>query len=206
MKKTSVLILMVALAFCQKPPEKEEMYIKARSGLALRGGPGVDQPVKTMIPYGDKVTVLEKGIEAHVASGENGYWHKILYNGVTGYAFSAFLSEARPAPADKPAQQNDRDVSQVVGSWYDCMHFSKRGRDDHYVYGYRYTFHSDGTFKRNFMVGVPPFTGQYKERKSQVQLDGQLSASQMGSAAPHSEILRIENGQLCATDRCYCRE
>ncbi|NLY45449.1 MAG: SH3 domain-containing protein [Tissierella sp.] len=87
--------------------EEEEPDIEVEAGvfkhtidnLNLRTGPGTDQEVIFTIPKGEKVEVL----------GHDNGWDRIIYNNVTGYSSSEYLSDFV-----EDTNNNDDDLEIIV--------------------------------------------------------------------------------------------
>ncbi len=76
---------------------QKKMYVVAPSGLRMRDKEGQTGKVVTVIPYGTEVVYLSQG-KGEEIGGRYGIWYKIKWNGKTGWAFGAFLTEEKPLP------------------------------------------------------------------------------------------------------------
>ncbi len=83
---------------------KYYMYVvNCKTSITLRTEPNVNSAEMTQIPYGTPVGII--------ADGMNGFY-KVSYNGMIGYASSAYLSTVLPAPVQQqPVQQATANVS-----------------------------------------------------------------------------------------------
>lgn len=75
---------------------KYYMYVvNCKSSITLRSAADVNSSEMAQIPYGTPVGVVNEG--------QNGFY-KVKYNGLIGYASSAYLSTSMPAAAPPPVQ------------------------------------------------------------------------------------------------------
>jgi hypothetical protein len=68
-------------------------YVNAETGLRLRNGRDVSSVVLQLIPFGERVQVLETTADEVTIDGVRGAWCRIDWNGKTGWAFGGFLAE-----------------------------------------------------------------------------------------------------------------
>ncbi|MBN1798461.1 MAG: SH3 domain-containing protein [Spirochaetales bacterium] len=71
----------------------EPRWVSADAGLKLRSGPGTDYDTLDVIPYAEKVQLLEEEQEAVAIGGVQGKWGKVRWNKNEGWVFGGFLTE-----------------------------------------------------------------------------------------------------------------
>jgi uncharacterized protein YgiM (DUF1202 family) len=71
------------------------LWVDAEDGLVLRQGPGTGHEKVCVIPYGDKVELLEEQGEFLTIQGRGGKWSKVKWADKTGWVFGGFLSEKK---------------------------------------------------------------------------------------------------------------
>lgn len=87
----SLLLIFLALGI-----DAQNAWVTAASGLRLRETASLSAKVVVLIPFGQKVQVLERTKVITEAEGIEGTLVKLSWNGKTGYAFDGFLSEIEP--------------------------------------------------------------------------------------------------------------
>ncbi|MBN1799324.1 MAG: ankyrin repeat domain-containing protein [Spirochaetales bacterium] len=68
-------------------------WVNAEDGLVLRRGPGTGKEKTGVIPYGDRVKLLEEQGEVLTIQGRKGKWSKVEWSDKSGWVFGGFLSE-----------------------------------------------------------------------------------------------------------------
>lgn len=79
-------------------PEPETVNVMAFSGLKIRTAPGLESQVLKVIPFGERVNVLEKSEISENVEWFSGQWIKVEYQGIEGYVFDGFVSDL-PVPS-----------------------------------------------------------------------------------------------------------
>lgn len=97
-------------------PEKSNR-VYAHSGLKLRIEPSTHSEVIKVIPYGDRVTVLETHDEQQRIEWMNGNWVKVAYDNTEGYIFGGFISDLPMPKMDFELTSDDLDVTYPLISW-----------------------------------------------------------------------------------------
>lgn len=87
----SVMLLFVTMGMYA-----QNAWVTASSGLRLRETASLSAKVMVVIPFGQKVQVLERTKTSTEVEGIEGVLVKLSWNGKTGYAFDGFLSEIEP--------------------------------------------------------------------------------------------------------------
>jgi len=77
-------------------PEKTQniRLVDAESGLKMRYEPSLEATVRQIIPFGEKVNLLEEQTEEITIGGRNGVWSRISWDGNYGWVFGGFLTES----------------------------------------------------------------------------------------------------------------
>jgi len=125
------LILTVSSNFLMADiePTLSTKYIYAYSGLKLRATPGSDGQVLKVIPYGDKVTILENSEKEDLIEWMSGHWVLVSHDGTEGYLFEGFISDM-PIPEYKfEMTQNDLDLTYPLLAWAE-YHFDETRTSD----------------------------------------------------------------------------
>lgn len=74
-------------------PPIPQSYVYATSGLNLRATAGTDGQILTVIPFGERVTILDDSTAVERIDWLEGKWVQVSYQGTQGYLFSAYLSD-----------------------------------------------------------------------------------------------------------------
>ncbi|MFZ5628453.1 MAG: SH3 domain-containing protein [Spirochaetota bacterium] len=93
----SLVICFFSVAHAQQQDQK--FWVVARGGLNLRGEPSLTGKKVTTIPEGEQVSFIEQKESIKVGKIQ-GYWWLVKWQGKTGFAFSGFLSPAKPIRID----------------------------------------------------------------------------------------------------------
>lgn len=103
LSQLSLVICFFSALHAQQQDQK--FWVVARGGLNLRGEPSLTGKKVTTIPEGEQVAYLAAAGSITVGK-VIGYWWKVSWQDKTGYAFSGFLSGAKPMAValDKPLQ------------------------------------------------------------------------------------------------------
>ncbi len=99
---------------CSSP---STFHVYAPSGLKLRVEPTTQSEVLTIVPYGDKVTLITMTDTAQQIEWMNGHWAKVNYDGIEGYLFGGFISDLPVPTYDFELTQDDLDVTYPLISW-----------------------------------------------------------------------------------------
>jgi hypothetical protein len=126
--KNLICILIISLAAmglsATTTPEPVTKNVVAFSGLKLRIAPGLDQQVLTVIPYGEKVELIEETDIALSVEWLEGKWIKVGYEDQEGYIFDGFLTELPIPYNDFELSQNDLQLSYPILA-YTEYHFDQ---------------------------------------------------------------------------------
>lgn len=106
----------------QRPQVETPRWGTAKSGLRLRDKPTTkDSKVIGLIPYGERVDLLEETGNEMKIDGANGKWSKVKWLNKTGYAFGGFLSgnkpvalPAKPKPKKKEGTVYDMQAGDIA--------------------------------------------------------------------------------------------
>ena len=97
-------LIMISLHIaCKKTEEKTidplpaKVWVTARAGLYLREQPNTAAKIIKLIPYGQAAEIVSADKRPDAVKGFKADWREVKYNGVSGWAFSAFLSPNIPA-------------------------------------------------------------------------------------------------------------
>ncbi|MDF3822933.1 SH3 domain-containing protein [Leptospira sp. 96542] len=89
---TPIIILIALLASCSKEIKIIQARINTPRGLYLRESPNKASKVKTLIPYGKLVNILEYTSVEDNIENVPGRWIKVKYENQFGFVFDRFLS------------------------------------------------------------------------------------------------------------------
>lgn len=92
------LLLIVILMIAASCTRSEDWYVTAPSGLILRDAASTAGAQKALIPFRERVTVLEKADTVEQIAGKQGPWFRVTHGPHTGWVFSGFLSPSLPGP------------------------------------------------------------------------------------------------------------
>jgi uncharacterized protein YraI len=70
-------------------------WIIAASGLRMRKGPGSEYDCISLIPYAQKVLLIEEGKDSDIIDGVEGKWCKVRWDNKEGWVFSAYLTKEK---------------------------------------------------------------------------------------------------------------
>ena len=98
-------------------PESRTSRVYAPSGLKLRVHPNTEGEILKIIPYGDKVIVMEEMLENERIEWMSGHWVKVQHEGAEGYLFGGFLSELPMPKEDFELTQDDLGITYPLLSW-----------------------------------------------------------------------------------------
>ena len=96
----TLLLALTSFTSCEKVEEYQWIY--PQSGLKLRSKPGLRSKVLTVIPYGERVQVLEYGTNKETIDKVVGRWARVQWmrpgqeKKMEGWVFSHYLSKTRP--------------------------------------------------------------------------------------------------------------
>lgn len=129
------LIAFLTLIFLSGPavghnsPELGTMQVYAPSGLKLRIHPSTEGEVLKVIPYGDKVAVLDEMPQKERIEWMSGHWMKVEHEGSEGFIFGGFISELPLPKNDFELSQNDLDITYPLISWAEHNYDEIRAAD-----------------------------------------------------------------------------
>jgi len=117
MKKILLIsIIMGIVSFNCKETKKEYRWGTAVSGLRIRVKPTVvKSKIVGLIPYGEKIILLEEVGEDVKIAKKIGKWTKVNWKSITGYTFGGFLSTKPPKKLPpRPKYTNIRTITGLV--------------------------------------------------------------------------------------------
>lgn len=144
MKRFLILIMIMSVSgfvfYCGGKKQREvktPRWGTAKSGLRLRDKPTTTgSKVIGLIPYGERVDLLEEVGENIPIQGANGKWAKVQWAKKTGYAFGGFLSGNKPAalaPAKKPPKQKSGVIQDMQHGDIACYVFFEGDPNAYYA-------------------------------------------------------------------------
>lgn len=74
----------------------EARWVKANPSLRVRDSAGTEGTKLGLIPYGEKVTLIEESGEEQTIFGTTGKWSRVKWNELDGWVFGGFLSKELP--------------------------------------------------------------------------------------------------------------
>lgn len=80
----------------EKPAMKKDAWIVPKVGLRYRDTPDLNGKKLGVIPYSEKVVLVEEKGNDMTISGVTGKWSRVEWNNKTGWVFGGFLSSTRP--------------------------------------------------------------------------------------------------------------
>lgn len=89
----------------------------AFSGLKVRSAPGLDNQVLSVIPYGEKVEVMEETNVSESIEWMSGKWIKVFYKGSEGYVFDGFVTDLSLPFRKFELSQNDLQLTYPLLAW-----------------------------------------------------------------------------------------
>lgn len=120
------LIAFLILALCSQgllakgTPTPSVSYVYASSGLNLRTAPETNGQIIKVIPFGDKVEIIEYTENHQQIEWMEGVWVKVQHNGHEGYLFDGFLSHLPlPSVIDGTTTRDDLDLTYPLIKWLD---------------------------------------------------------------------------------------
>jgi len=126
--KNLICILIISLTAmglsATTTPEPITKNVVAFSGLKLRIAPGLEQQVISVIPYGEKVELIEETDITLSVEWLEGKWIKVNYEGDEGYIFDGFLTDLPIPYYDFELSQNDLQLSYPLLAWTE-YHFDQ---------------------------------------------------------------------------------
>ena len=126
--KNLICILIISLTALSlsatKTPETNTKNVAAFSGLKLRVGPGLDQPVLSVIPYGEQVEIIQNTEESISVEWLEGTWIKVRYGNEEGYVFDGFVTDFPIPYYDFELSQNDLQLAYPLLA-YSEYHFDQ---------------------------------------------------------------------------------
>jgi hypothetical protein len=88
-----LLFLLTALYAQSSKSINEPRWITADVGLRIRTGPGLNHEKIGLIPFADKVILLEETGTTLAIQGATGKWSKVDWDGTIGWVFGGFLTD-----------------------------------------------------------------------------------------------------------------
>lgn len=120
MKKIIFILVIACTQFVSygQIPQKDSMrQVIAFSGLKLRHSPDSESKVLRIIPFGERLKLIEKQDSSFLVEWLEGGWSKVRFEGEEGYVFDAFLTPL-PVPVNNyELSQNDADISFPIMAW-----------------------------------------------------------------------------------------
>ena len=130
------LIAFLILALCSQgllahgTPTPSTTYVYALSGLNLRTAPETNGQIIKVIPFGDKVEIIEYTEKHQQIEWMEGVWVKVQHNGHEGYLFDGFLSHLPlPSVIDGTTTRDDLDLTYPLINWLDLNYDETREAD-----------------------------------------------------------------------------
>lgn len=74
----------------------ESRWVTANPSLRVRDSAGTEGNKLGLIPFGEKVTLLEESGDALTIAGATGRWSRVKWNELKGWVFGGFLSKELP--------------------------------------------------------------------------------------------------------------
>ncbi len=96
-----LLIFTVTVSVFTENALNNARWISANSGLKMRESPDLNAKLIVVIPYQEKVTLLEEKGEAVTISGATGKWSRVQWQSNKGWVFGGFLSTAETGKTDQ---------------------------------------------------------------------------------------------------------
>jgi hypothetical protein len=88
-----LLFLLTALYTQSSESINEPRWITADVGLRIRTGPGLNHEKIGLIPFAEKVVLLEETGTTLTIQGATGKWSKVDWDGTIGWVFGGFLTD-----------------------------------------------------------------------------------------------------------------
>jgi len=110
-------------------PTPSAKYVYAYSGLKLRAQPANDGQVLKVIPYGEKVTIIEESENSATIEWLSGKWVKVQHDGTEGFLFEGFISELPIPQYTFEMTQNDLDLTYPILAWTEHHYDETRSPD-----------------------------------------------------------------------------
>lgn len=124
-----VLTLSSSFLMAEVEPTTSTKYIYAYSGLKLRATPGSEGEILKVIPYGDKVTVIEQSDKKDLIEWMSGHWVKVSHDETEGYIFGGFISDFPIPEYNFEMTQNDLDLTYPLLAWAEYHYDETRPSD-----------------------------------------------------------------------------
>lgn len=125
--------------FATATPTPAITYVYASSGLNLRTAPETNGQIIKVIPFGDKVEIIEYTEKSQQIEWMEGLWVKVKHNGHEGYLFDGFLSHLPlPSVMDGTTTRDDLDLTYPLINWLE-LNFDQTQEPDTLVLDKSYT-------------------------------------------------------------------
>jgi hypothetical protein len=122
------------------------MHVQVKEGLRMRALPDVKSEKICVIPEGATVNVLEVAGAEQEISGARGKWHRVLWNGKSGWVFGGFLAEG--PGADRAVGNDDISEDEIIGTSCYWVLTPDEGMD-----GMDFKINADKTFEAECLQG-----------------------------------------------------
>jgi hypothetical protein len=131
--KNLICILIISLTALSlsaaTTPEPNTKNVVAFSGLKLRVGPGLDQPVLSVIPYGEQIEIIQDTEKSISVEWLEGKWTKVKFENTEGYIFDGFVTDFPIPYFDFELSQNDLQLAYPLLA-YTEYHFDQIANPD----------------------------------------------------------------------------
>lgn len=67
--------------------------VNSTSGLSIRNEPKKNSKLLITAPYQAKLNIIETDVAQDFINGKSGYWYKVEYRGITGFAFGNYIDK-----------------------------------------------------------------------------------------------------------------
>lgn len=164
-------------------------YCGSVSGLRMRDKPDLNAGKIAVIPYGEKIDLLEIQDDTAEIDSIRDYWCRVRYDGKIGWVFGGYLFRNDPKTTkNKPASQA------LINTWIPCV-----------MIGAWYTFNSDGTYSV-YLDGTdaPGWKGDYVFSSADKTLTVRNNSKEdtlYKIKFINTEVLFLENGMYGTTEK-----
>lgn len=98
-------------------PEPQSVNVMAFSGLKMRAAPNLNGQLLVVVPYGERVDVIEKSDIEERIEWITGNWIKVNYEGIEGFVFDGFTSDLPVPSFNFELTSNDSEVVFPLITW-----------------------------------------------------------------------------------------
>ena len=123
MKKSLIILPLLILFFgafaCKGSDTNHRQWSVKGSGVNVRSGPGVENPVLYQIQTGNLVAEIKRNPDKVKVGAWEGYWVQIEYLGRKGWVLSVFLKDVKEhrAEAKELEEKKEEFVETFQGDW-----------------------------------------------------------------------------------------